>query len=576
MDRITDPGFNLWTSGSALANWAKYESGTSVVARSTDRIEGDYSASLVVDASDNAVYLSQDLKLVPGRKYRLTVRYKNSTTGKTAGLLFRDATYERYLKGDGSWSAGFNRIVLQNSTVWRTVTIEFAAYPTKPMGGTNYNVILVNYASASSTILFDYFSIAPADGCGFLTSNQFDSGTLTASSEATLFPKENVRHRWFQRPWRSTGVGSTQWLKLNRGATSPAIKALAVRKTNLTASATASIQGASSDLWTAPPLSAPLTVSQEIIAHLFDGAVVGEVLKDGGFEDWTSPTDLTQWEEYPSGTSTINREATVVHEGTYSVAFQIDSAGNGVYIQQYIMLVSGRKYRIRFWYKNSVMGKTAKWVLTNSMGNVSLTAAGAWTAGVTYVVLANATEWTQVEIEFYAHASYTNYILAFSTDSAASSTIYWDRASLAPAEWPWYEWWQLNFSDATNPDGFISVGRVYLGGVFEPSRSFLVGTGVPTREDPSLITASEYGQTSVLLRDHYRSIDLEFDGLNQVDYETIMAHFAEVGIAKDFFFIRNLADPWNETYYVRYALPPVFKKKYPDYYSASIHLVEIR
>jgi hypothetical protein len=59
-----------------------------------------------------------------------------------------------------------------------------------------------------------------------------------------------------------------------------------------------------------------------------------EKLTDGGLENWDSATNLTSWTEGKEGTSSINREDTVKHGGTYSVRFDIDALGNYAAISQ--------------------------------------------------------------------------------------------------------------------------------------------------------------------------------------------------------------------------------------------------
>lgn len=46
-----------------------------------------------------------------------------------------------------------------------------------------------------------------------------------------------------------------------------------------------------------------------------------ESLTDGGVEVWTSPTDLTHWGEWHDGGGGVEREANIVHAGTYSVRY---------------------------------------------------------------------------------------------------------------------------------------------------------------------------------------------------------------------------------------------------------------
>ena len=60
--------------------------------------------------------------------------------------------------------------------------------------------------------------------------------------------------------------------------------------------------------------------------------IVDGTTLNGGFEDWTSGTDADDWAESVGGTSTVNRESSVVDSGTYALRMDIDAVGaNGSY-----------------------------------------------------------------------------------------------------------------------------------------------------------------------------------------------------------------------------------------------------
>jgi hypothetical protein len=81
--------------------------------------------------------------------------------------------------------------------------------------------------------------------CRFFYDNKWLSGTaLDASTENANFPVSFTRHRWFTRTWRSVGLnGAGEWVRLNRGASSPAITAAAIRFNNFSNGAAVRIQG---------------------------------------------------------------------------------------------------------------------------------------------------------------------------------------------------------------------------------------------------------------------------------------------------------------------------------------------
>ena len=85
----------------------------------------------------------------------------------------------------------------------------------------------------------------------------------------------------------------------------------------------------------------------------------GELVTDGGMENWASATDLTSWTESPAGASTVNREGTIKNSGSFSVRLDI-SAGNEsaavsqtvtypggwLVVSMYVQGTVGKKYRL--------------------------------------------------------------------------------------------------------------------------------------------------------------------------------------------------------------------------------------
>jgi len=109
-------------------------------------------------------------------------------------------------------------------------------------------------------------------------------------------------------------------------------------------------------------------------------------------------------------------------------------AGNGqAGIEQDVSLQRNRSYRLAFKYLNSVVAKTAKFMLWNSVLNVSLQADGTWTAGQVYVQLPNVLAWTDYSLDFTSHADFANYKLYLGNWVAASSSIYFDNAGILTA-----------------------------------------------------------------------------------------------------------------------------------------------
>lgn len=53
-----------------------------------------------------------------------------------------------------------------------------------------------------------------------------------------------------------------------------------------------------------------------------------ELLTNGGFESWTSATDVDNWAETIAGSSVLSQESTTVRSGNYAAKFDVVSSGN--------------------------------------------------------------------------------------------------------------------------------------------------------------------------------------------------------------------------------------------------------
>lgn len=164
-----------------------------------------------------------------------------------------------------------------------------------------------------------------------------------------------------------------------------------------------------------------------------------DLLTDGGLNLWDDATHLTEWSETVLGASTINREATEKVEGDYSCRINVDGDNSLSYIYQSFSMTALKRYKIIIWYKNSAVGKTARFRIKNTGNNVYLKSDGTWQAGEIYIALPNSIIWTPYELEFYAHASYSDYQILLRVLSAASSLIYFDNISIWREEFTFTE-----------------------------------------------------------------------------------------------------------------------------------------
>lgn len=169
----------------------------------------------------------------------------------------------------------------------------------------------------------------------------------------------------------------------------------------------------------------------------------GRVDTDGDMEIWASATNLTNWTETIAGTSTINRESVVVKSGTYSCRMDIDASSSGAQIEQTITLIPGQLYEISFWVKLPV-GQTCRWRFTDAGGNVSLDTNGAWGSGTERRSIDGTGDWYRTQFLFYAHASYSSYVIRFGEGTAASCSIYYDKFRMNAVYSTPFEYGEIN------------------------------------------------------------------------------------------------------------------------------------
>lgn len=172
-----------------------------------------------------------------------------------------------------------------------------------------------------------------------------------------------------------------------------------------------------------------------------------EMLTDGGLEVWASATNLTNWAEELSGTSSVNRESTVKRGGgSYSCRMDVDAGNGDALINQTtgVSLKAGTPYLWSFWYKHD-LGKTARAIVRDSSSSLYLKSDGSWDTSFANIVLPSSTTWARYTIRFVPTLD-TTYVLYVGSLSAASSSIYFDDISL------------LEFQETLGPEILVDGG----------------------------------------------------------------------------------------------------------------------
>ena len=114
-----------------------------------------------------------------------------------------------------------------------------------------------------------------------------------------------------------------------------------------------------------------------------------------------------------------------------------------------------------------------------------------------------------------------------------------------------YRWWRLTIVDAGNTDGYVRIGRIFLGTYFAPSRNCDNAYEIEP-SDPSVTGMSTGGQVSADSRTHFRQWIFDFRGLTAADRTSFEAVFTIVGKETKPYFLSEYPDIGSTMiYYVR-------------------------
>lgn len=77
-----------------------------------------------------------------------------------------------------------------------------------------------------------------------------------------------------------------------------------------------------------------------------------------------------------------------------------------------------------------------------------------------------------------------------------------------------YRFWRLLLSDSGNPDNYLQLGRLWIGGHFQPDRDFHKNFTIET-SDPTAIIYSDSGSKFATLRTPFRRLKISFPNTKQ-------------------------------------------------------------
>jgi hypothetical protein len=156
----------------------------------------------------------------------------------------------------------------------------------------------------------------------------------------------------------------------------------------------------------------------------------------------------------------------------------------------------------------------------------------------------NLTNAATVVVNFYSDAYITLVRSEAMTWSAESMVMLIDEAQ---------RYIEITFSDAWNPDGYIEIGRVWMGESIRPRIGFsMERTVVP--QDQSVISESENGQVATIQRTQFKTWDYTFEGVDPTDKADMDDMFDEVGLSRALFICErpDEVDPVPYTEYVSF------------------------
>lgn len=105
-----------------------------------------------------------------------------------------------------------------------------------------------------------------------------------------------------------------------------------------------------------------------------------------------------------------------------------------------------------------------------------------------------------------------------------------------------YRYWQLDFSDASNTDGYLQIGRIYLSNAFTPDTNINYGIEEGF-SDLSRNTRTLNGEVISVEREPYRVAQFEMDFLSKDEAFTSLYEFDRLrGKKKDVVFIPDMAE----------------------------------
>jgi hypothetical protein len=338
----------------------------------------------------------------------------------------------------------------------------------------------------------------------FSRENIGDSATLTYSSQHPSFPASNVQQRWFKKPWRSKYGPSSNWGLFRIDNTKYRI-------------------------------------------FFNEGAgIIQNVIAEGDYDAGTLCTAIS--------TAMNTAGATFTYTCSYSDTtkkFTISATGSFSLLLSYLPGSGTGKskaiWNVLGWVSvvdtASAASHTAEEIRIHTEEELKFDLGAASTIKSIYTKFNNLQSTALAKIIFYSDAFIS---VAKTIDLTVSNDVmcYFTNDS--------YRYVKIWFSDPTNPDGFVELGRVWISTYFQPHYGFTLERD-RSGSDPSPISSSEDGQESSIQLSKFKEWSYNFDAIKPADHATIDAIFAEIGTSKATFICEkyDATDPAQYCHYVK-------------------------
>ncbi len=423
---ILNGTFESWSNSTTATSWTNSLIGSGTINQDPTSHSGAYAARLDVTsgAADRSI-ITQPGFLTTGKAYNISFWAKSSVGGVPIGVLNA---------GGGIGIAPSNQIP---TTSWSQFSFNFVAPDTgvqfKLSGGTATSIYLddisvqqINLPASSSVTQLLTDGNMEASGVSAWTAGNAATLTKQAGSAHGGTQVLRVARSTVDNPYTYQTVmitGQTYRVSgymRSDGNTSP--KVANANGVNIITGTVSTTWQPFDAVFVANGTTGPILQStnatgtqysefDDVTVSLDNAIRPGELTQDGGLETWIDATHLTNWTNF-AVTSTVNKESSVIHGGSFAARIDIDSSNNSAGIGENYIMIPGKTYVVSYWAKSNIAGKQI--VITDYQEFVAYSTQALTTSYVNY--------------SFTVVATYTG--IKFRRGTSASSSLYLDDISV--------------------------------------------------------------------------------------------------------------------------------------------------